>query len=298
MFLWLVYYDFIDWLWLFETGRGKLNGLHAGLVFLAPLGDTPSETLETAHSGHTPLDPPPSILHSVYSAIKHVFNGPPPTSPGHTAPAQTAPATYAAYTGYTAPAAPTGPSGPAHIEEPYSHQPPPPPQPVPQFKPMEPMSWGAVNSYGQPAADETFPDYDPRHPHPSFHHSPVKKSAPTVYPTHKTGLTADKLQKISFNLNKLNDHINHQQRSSEILPQFNGLDAYREMLKKGPFLPTPVVTDNEIGVLPAELLPDLDTTASTTTTTTSTTETPKTTVETRRKDVKYFLRGNTIVQVW
>lgn len=280
-----------------------MNGVHAGLVFLAPLGETPSETLETAHSGHTPLDPPPSILHTVYSAIKNVFNGPVP-SVEHVSPVEhTAPATHTEYSGYTAPAAPTGPSGPSNIVDvPYSHQPPPPPQPVPQFKPM---AWGAVDSYGQPAAADTFPDFEPRHPHPSFDYAAVKKSAPTIYPTHKTGLTADKVQKINFNLNKLRHYMNHQQRSSEVLPQFNGLEAYREMLSKGPLLPTPVVTDNEIGVLPAELLPDPDTTSSTTstttsttsTTTTTTTETPKTTVETRRKDVKYFLRGNKIIQV-
>lgn len=271
--------------------------MHAGLVFLAPLGQ--SEILETAHSGHTPLEPPSSILHSVYSAIKNVFNGPVPTDVGHTAPAaHTAPASLTAYAGHTAPAAPTGPSAPAHIEEPYSYQPPPPPQPIPHFKPM---SWGAVDSYGQPAAAETFSDFEPQHSHQSFEYASAKKSAvPTVYPTHKTGLTAEKLQKINFNLNKLKNQMNLQQRSSEILPQFNGLDAYREMLKKGLFIPTPVVTDNEIGVLPAELLPDPDTTTSTTTTTTTTTTTEKpktTTVETRRKDVKFFLRGNKIIQV-
>ncbi|KOB65808.1 Uncharacterized protein OBRU01_17118 [Operophtera brumata] len=240
--------------------RGKLSGVHAGLVFLAPLGENPSETLETAHSGHTPLEPPSSILHSVYSAIKNVFTGPVPSD-----------------------------------VEPYSYQPPPPPQPFPQFKPM---AWGAVDSYGQPAAVETFPDFEPRHPHESFNYASAKKSAvPTVYPTHKTGLTADKLQKINYNLNKLKNYMNHQQRSSEILPQFNGLDVYREMLKKGTFIPTPVVTDNEIGVLPAELLPDLDTTTSTTTTTTTTEKPKTTTVETRRKDVKFYLRGNKIIQV-
>lgn len=248
--------------------------MHAGLVFLTPLADH-GETLETAHSGHTPLEPPPSVLHTVFSAIKNAFS---------TVPAQT----------YTAPAH-TAPSGPGLLEEPYSHQPPPPPQTVPEFKPM---AWDqpAVNSYGEPAAVDTFSNYDPRNPSPPFDYEAAKHS---IAPTYKSGLTPEKIQKINFNIQKLNNYMNQQARSSEALPNFNGLEAYQELLKKGPLLPTPVVTDNEIGVLPAELLPDLDTvTTTTTSSTTTTTERPQsTTIETRRKDYKYFLRGNRIVLV-
>lgn len=250
-------------------------------MILTPLGGdvAPSETHDVGHSsiGHTPLEPPPSILHTVYSAIKNVFT----------------------------------PAAPAHVEDTYapspnhdylSHQPPPPPQPVPPFKPM---TWDAVNSYGEPAMVDAYPDYDPRHPQQPFSYASSKLAH---VPSYKTGLTPEKVQKISHNLKKLANYMNENiQRSSEILPTFSGLENYQAMLKKGqvPLFPTPVVSDNEIGVLPADFLPDpLTTTSSTTTstTTTTTTEKPTTTAKTesetnRRKDVKFILRGNKIVQV-
>ncbi|XP_013200318.2 uncharacterized protein LOC106142916 [Amyelois transitella] len=254
-------------------GRGKLNGLHAGVLLLTPLGEaSPSETHQATVS-HTPLEPPPSIIHSVYSAIKNAFSS---ASPEYAAEDLTA-----------------------------SHQPPPPPQPVPPFKPM---SWGAVNSYGEPAMPDAYSDYDPRHPHPPFDYAASKKSiVPTAHAVHK-GLTPEKIQKINRNLNKLAAYMNENiQRSSEDLPTFTGLEKYKDMLKKGqvPLFPTPVVTDNEIGVLPAEFLSSDPTTATSTTTTTTsttttTTEKPVTTTEensNRRKDAKYILRGNRIVQV-
>ncbi|XP_022825552.1 uncharacterized protein LOC111355733 [Spodoptera litura] len=295
-------------------GRGKLNGVHAGLVILTPLGDVaPSETLDTAHTehsghtGHTPLDPPPSILHTVYSAIKNAFTSTASTltEPSYGAPSY-APASEPSYGAPSyAPAYPTSygedPIAPA---APVAYQPPPPPQPIPSFKPM---SWGAVNSYGQPAAPDSYIDYDPRTPTHGYmdYATPKRSVAPTVK---KQGLTPEKIQKITTNLKKVTAYINNsqQKRSSEEF-KLTDLEAYREMLTKGeiPFLPTPVVSDNEIGVLPAEILdplPSVATTTSTTTTTTipttsTTTAKPQTTEQTRRQDVKYYLRGNKIVQV-
>ncbi|CAH1646951.1 unnamed protein product [Spodoptera littoralis] len=296
-------------------GRGKLNGVHAGLVILTPLGDVaPSETLDTAHTehsghtGHTPLDPPPSILHTVYSAIKNAFTSTAATltEPSYGAPSY-APASEPSYGAPSyAPAYPNSygedPIAPA---APVAYQPPPPPQPIPSFKPM---SWGAVNSYGQPAAPDSYIDYDPRTPTHGYmdYATPKRSVAPTVK---KQGLTPEKIQKITTNLKKVTAYINNsqQKRSSEEF-KLTDLEAYREMLTKGeiPFLPTPVVSDNEIGVLPAEILdplPSVATTTSTTTTTTipttsTTTAKPQTSTEqTRRQDVKYYLRGNKIVQV-
>lgn len=240
------------------------------------------ETAHTVHPGHTPLDPPPSILHTVYSAIKNAFSSP---APSHAAPTYNAPS-------FTAPSyeAPTAPAAPV------AYQPPPPPQPIPSFKPM---TWGAVNSYGLPAAADSYTDYDPRTPSLGYDYASAKRS---VIPTQKQGLTPDKIQKIQNNLKKVTDYINQQKRSSEEY-KLADLNAYRDMLVKGeiPFLPTPVVSDNEVGVLPAEFLTDLEATATTTTstsTTTTTTEKPKTSTEqNRRQDYKYFLRGNKIVQV-
>lgn len=262
--------------WLFETGRGKLNGLHAGVVILTPIGDAaPSETHE-ANVGHTPLEPPPSILHTVYSAIKNVFSSAAPEYEDSYAP------------------------NPQPL---ISHQPPPPPQPIPPFKPM---AWDAVNSYGEPVMVEAYPDYDPRHPQTPFSYASSKLShVPSIHK--QTGLTPDKVQKISRNLKKLAAYMNENiQRSSEDLPTFSGLATYQEMLKKGqvPLLPTQVVSDNEIGVLPADFLPEpITTTTTTTTSTTTTTPKPKTEAKAesetnRRKDVKFILRGNKIVQVW
>ncbi|KAH9643310.1 hypothetical protein HF086_012980 [Spodoptera exigua] len=283
-----------------NTGRGKLNGVHAGLVILTPLGDVaPSETLDTAHSehsghtGHTPLDPPPSILHTVYSAIKNAFSS---TASTLTEPSYGAPSYAPAYpTSYA-----EDPIAPA---APVAYQPPPPPQPIPSFKPM---SWGAVNSYGQPAAPDSYIDYDPRTPAHGYvdYATPKRSVAPTV----KKGLTPEKIQKITTNLKKVTAYINNQQKRSSEEFKLTDLEAYREMLAKGeiPFLPTPVVSDNEIGVLPAEVLDPLPSVATTTSTTTSTTISttstttakPQTSTEqTRRQDFKYYLRGNKIVQV-
>ncbi|KAM3961007.1 uncharacterized protein ACR2FA_004955 [Aphomia sociella] len=251
-------------------GRGKLNGVHAGVLLLTPLGDaTPSETQEAPNIGHTPLEPPPSILHTVYSAIKNAFSSAAPVY--------------------------------ATNDHSLTNQPPPPPQPVPPFKPM---TWGAVNSYGEPAMADAYSDYDPRNPHPPFDYAQSKKSvAPHVAHKVHHGLTPDKIQKINRNLNKLAMYMNENiQRSSEDLPTFTGLQNYKEMLQKGqiPLFPTPVVTDNDIGVLPADFLPSepADTTSSSTSTTT--TVKPKTTTvngNNRRKDAKYILRGNKIVEV-
>nr|XP_049694510.1 uncharacterized protein LOC110384048 [Helicoverpa armigera] len=272
-------------------GRGKLNGVHAGLVILTPLGEAPAETLDTAHSdytghGHTPLDPPPSILHTVYSAIKNAFTSTAATltEPSH-APSYAAPSYPTSYA-----EEPTAPAAPV------AYQPPPLPQPIPSFKPM---SWGAVNSYGQPAAADSYTDYNPLPPAPSYDYAAPKRSV--VPPVKKQGLTPEKIQKITNNLKKVTAYLNQQKRSSEEF-KLTDLEEYRQMLINGevPFLPTPVVSDNEIGVLPAELLPEpVAVTTSTTTTTTSTsTAKPNTTTEqNRRQDVKYFLRGNKIVQV-
>ncbi|XP_052749374.1 integumentary mucin C.1 [Galleria mellonella] len=267
-------------------GRDKLNGVHAGVLLLTPLGDAvPSQTQEAPSIGHTPLEPPPSILHKVYSAIKNVFSSAAPE--------------YAAN------------------DNSLVHHPPPPPQPVPPFKPM---TWGAVNSYGEPAMADAYSDYDPRNPHPPFEQVASKKSI-TPHVAHKVqqGLTPAKIQKIKRNLNKLAMYMNeHIHRSSEDLPTFTGLEKYKEMIKKGqvPLFPTSVVTDDEIGVLPAEFLPSdtltttstptsSTTTKSTTISSTVTTTTTKTTTKTntttnnnnRSKDAKYYLRGNRIVQV-
>lgn len=255
-------------------GRGKLNGVHAGLIVLTPLGDQ-AETLETAHSGHTPLEPPPSILNTVYSALKNAFSS---TAASYTAPAPS----------YTAP---------GHITEPVYQPPPPLTQPLPDFKPM---SWGAVDSYGLPAASDSYLDYDPRTPSASVTSYDYAAPKRTVVPTiHKKGLTPEKIQKIQHNIKKVTSYLKHQQRSSE---DFNltDMETYKSMLANGqiPFLPTPIVYDNEIGVLPAETLDPLTTTSSSTTTT-STTAKPNTSEneQHRRKDVKYILRGNKIVQV-
>ncbi|KAF9408668.1 hypothetical protein HW555_011732 [Spodoptera exigua] len=231
-------------------GRGKLNGVHAGLVILTPLGD-------------------PSY-------------GAPSYAPAY-------PTSYA-----------EDPIAPA---APVAYQPPPPPQPIPSFKPM---SWGAVNSYGQPAAPDSYIDYDPRTPAHGYvdYATPKRSVAPTV----KKGLTPEKIQKITTNLKKVTAYINNQQKRSSEEFKLTDLEAYREMLAKGeiPFLPTPVVSDNEIGVLPAEVLDPLPSVATTTSTTTSTTISttstttakPQTSTEqTRRQDFKYYLRGNKIVQV-
>jgi hypothetical protein len=90
---------------------------------------------------------------------------------------------------------------------------------------------------------------------------------------------------------------NQNERSSEDLPVFTGLGKYQEMLRNGqiPLLPTPVVTDTEIGVLPADILPDPITTSTTTTAKPKTTAAPSDT--NRRTDTKYILRGNKIVLV-
>ncbi|CAK1545980.1 unnamed protein product [Leptosia nina] len=236
-------------------GRGKLSGVHAGLVILTPLGDAAAS--ESHHPGYPPLEPP-SILNSVYSAIKGVFSSAAPTSDTH-----------------------------------LTHQEPPLSQPVPPFRPM---TWGAVDSYGEPAMVETYPDYDPRTPN-SYDYASSKKSVVSP-PIHSKGLTPDKIQKINKNLDKLAAYMNEHQRSAEVVPKFN--DQYGDMLRKGqiPFLPTPVVSDNEIGVLPAELLPDDD--PITSSSTTSSTSAPNVTSDNssrRKKDTKYILRGNKIVEV-
>ncbi|KAI5646444.1 hypothetical protein NE865_01377 [Phthorimaea operculella] len=219
----------------------KLNGVHAGVVILTPLGDT-SEHDHQEHTGHTPLEPPPSVLNTVYSAIKNAFTSPassyapPPPS-------------------YNPPAPPTGYSTTGLAGEESNYLPPPPPPPIPAFKPME-MSWGAVDSYGQPAAADAFTDYDPRNPHPTFNHASSKNSiAPTRVVVksshHSHKLSPDKLNKINQNLEKLNKYLenNIQVRSSEEQSRFVGMEAFTQMLKKGqvPLLPTPVITDNEIG---------------------------------------------------
>lgn len=232
-------------------------------MILTPLGDiapeAPSETLHTAHSGHTALEPPSSVLHNVFSAIKHVFS-----------------------------AAPT-----AHAEETYLAHPPPPP-PVPSYNSM---AWGAVDSYGLPAVADAYSNYDPHNPHPPFDYATAKKSvAPTKHIPIKYshGLTSDKLKKVQQNIDKLNSYIYDTQRSSEVHPNFNGLEAYKNLLNGKIQMPTPVVTDNDIGVLPADLLPDSTTTTTTTArpTVTTTTDDEK---KRERKDVKYYLRGNKIV---
>lgn len=252
---------------LFETGRNKLSGVQAGFVILTPLSDTaPSEMLHTAHSGYTTVESTPSILKNVFSAIKNVFS-----------------------------AAPT-----AHAEETLlTHHPPPPIQPIPPF---QPMSWGAVDSYGLPAATDAYSSYDPHNPHPPFDYATSKTSViPTKHISfaHSQGLNSKKLQKINHNLDKLNVYLHDTQRSSEVVTNFNGLEAYRNLLQGNLQVPTPVVTDNDIGVLPADLLPDSATTMTATTTTTekSTTESAATGEEKKRdrKDLKYYLRGNKII---
>ncbi|XP_061377693.1 uncharacterized protein LOC116766940 [Danaus plexippus] len=238
-------------------GRGKLSGVHAGLVILTPLAEA-GNIEHHESSGHTALEPPPSLLHTVYSAIKDAFS-----------------------------------SAATHTEETVlTDQVPPPPQPMPPFKPM---AWGAVNSYGEPA--DSYTDYDPRNPYPPYSYASSKLSSAPSQPKHQ-GLTQEKIQKINANLEKVNAYLNENQRSSEEVPSFN--TQYTDMLRKGliPFLPTPVVSDNEIGVLPGELLPDPLTTTSTSTTTVST---PKNTTDKenkrQKKDIKYLLRGNRILQV-
>lgn len=277
---------------VFETGRGggKLNGVHAGLVILTPLGEEQADNYhasssDVAHSDHTPLEPPPSLLHSAFSAIRNVLSG------GNASPSYGFPTP-------TAGAAPTGPGGPDIIEHP----------PPPAYNSV---SWGAVNSYGEPAAADILPSYPPSAP--SSHSQFERYSGAKSYPSHsnvKHGLTPDRLQKITANLDKI-AHLTASHRSSEELPHFDGLDVYRNMLMKGakiPLLPTPVVIDAEIGVLPAEVLPSAPSSAepsttkppplSPTSTASSTTTTASKDDKTRRKkDVKYFLRGNKIVLV-
>ncbi|XP_048478884.1 SKI family transcriptional corepressor 2 isoform X1 [Plutella xylostella] len=251
-------------------GRSKLNGVHAGLVILTPLAETNEVQHVAATAHHTPLEPPSSLLHSAFSAIKNVFSSAAPSYP------------------------------PAEL-----HEQPPPPQPAPPFRPM---TWGAVNSYGEPATVDSFTDYDPRNQHQSFDYASSKKSSvPKIPSVQQHGLTPEKLHKISANLDKL-AHM-QLQRSSEELPRFDAVSAYRQLLQgaRMPFLPTPVVSDAELGVLPAELLspePPSPSPMTTTTTTTTTTPAPPTTTTQpseektrRRKDVKYILRGNKIVVV-
>nr|XP_026492757.1 uncharacterized protein LOC113398311 [Vanessa tameamea] len=247
-------------------GRGKLSGVHAGVVILTPLGDTiPSGSQNSA--GYTPLEPPPSVLNTVYSAIKNVFST----------------------------------NTPSQQDSTIVDQVPPPPQPVPPFRPM---GWGAVNSYGEPAMVDSYTDYDPNYQYPPYDYASSKLSvAPSAHKhVHSQGLTPSKIKKINANLDKLNAYMNDNQRSSDEQPRLN--KDYAEMLKKGliPLLPTQVVSDNEIGVLPAEFLPD----PMTFTTTTTTTTTPPTTTRNsstgtestrRKKDTKFILRGNRIVQV-
>lgn len=237
-------------------------------MILTPLDNAAhSETLHTAHSGHTTSGSTPSILNNVFSAIKNVFS-----------------------------AAPT-----AHAEETtLTQHPPPPPQPFTSYQ--QPMSWGAVDSYGLPAATDSYSNYDPHNPHPPFDYGTSKKFiTPTKHipVAHSYGLTSDKIQKINHNLEKLNAYIHDTQRSSEALPNFNGLEVYRDMLKSKIQLPTPVVTDNDIGVLPGDLIPDATSTMTATTTTTpkSTTESAPAGEELKRdrKDLKYYLRGNKII---
>lgn len=238
--------------------------MHAGLVILTPVGDAAHSETHHSHQGYTPLEPPPSILNTVFTAVKDVFSS----------------------------------AAPIHADESVIDQVPPPPQPYPSFKPM---TWGAVNSYGEPAMADSYTDYDPKHTY-SYDYASAKKSV--VPSSHKhEGLTSAKIQKINANLAKVNHYLNENQRSSEVLPRFN--KDYAEMLKKGvvSLLPTPVVNDNEIGVLPAELLPDpLTTTSTTTIRTTTTTNAPKNETGNaentrRKKEVKFILRGNRIVQV-
>ncbi|XP_068631460.1 uncharacterized protein [Battus philenor] len=242
-------------------GRGKLSGVHAGLVILTPLGDAVhGESHQTASVGHTPLEPPPSILNTVFTAVKDVFSPAATNTAEHTAP---------------------------HLA--------PPPPPIPNFKPM---SWGALDSYGEPVATDAYIDYDPRNPHPPFNYAASKHSiVPALHK--KEGLTPAKIQKINHNLSKLAALMNgNVQRSLDDEPQLNK-ERLEEMLKTGrAFLPTPT-SDNEIGVLPAELLPDDDptTTQATTTTTTAGSTTATESTANRRKDVRFFLRGNKIVQV-
>lgn len=274
-----------------ETGRSKLTGVHAGLVLLAPLGDDSSNAIHHAPTGpsHTPLEPPPSILHSAYSAIKDAISH---VVPSHAPPA---PTSYAA-------------EHHEHHEnqEIHDHPPPPPPPPVPPFKPMQ---WPAFNSYGEPAAPDSYSDYSPLQNYntvPSYDHYAAAKHSKTSHyhqPGVSHGLTPEKLRKIQKNLDKL-AHLNLHQRSSEEQPQFNALEAYRLLFEKGsPLLPTPVVDDAEIGVLPAAVLPtELPTLPSsppspTVTTTTPTTAPPTDEKTRRRKEAKFVLRGNKIVIV-
>lgn len=234
-------------------------------MILTPLDNTaPNEALHTAHSGHTTLESPPSILNNVFSAIKNVFSA--------------APTAHAAETTLT-------------------HHPPPPIQPIPPF---QPMSWGAVDSYGLPASTDAYSSYDPHNPHPPFDYTISKKSvAPPKHYTNSYGLTSKKIHKINNNIEKLNAYLYNNHRSSEVLPNFNGLEAYEDLLKGKIQMPTPVVTDNDIGVLPAELLPDTSTTMTATTMTTAkpTTESATEGEEKKRerKDLKYYLRGNKII---
>ncbi|XP_013139005.1 PREDICTED: uncharacterized protein LOC106103714 isoform X2 [Papilio polytes] len=236
-------------------GRGKLAGVHAGVVILAPLGDAAHGETHQHSVGHTPLEPPPSILNTVYTAVKDVFTSASPSLQS---------------------------SEPQHLAIP--------PPPLPDFKPM---TWGAVDSYGEPASTDAYLDYDPRNPQPPFAHATSKHSiVPSLYK--KEGLTPAKIQKINRNLSKLAAYMNNNvQRSLDDAPQFNK-DRFEEILMKTgkAFLPTPT-SDNDVGVLPAELLPDLDLTTTTTTTARTTTDSDAN----RRTDVKFFLRGNKIVQV-
>ncbi|GBP18896.1 hypothetical protein EVAR_20428_1 [Eumeta japonica] len=267
------------------NGRGKLGGLHAGLILLTPLGHGAAVAEETAEApvavppGQTPLEPPSSFLSTAFSAIKGAFS-----------PAAAAPI----------PVPVTSPELDLH------GHPAPPPPPVPAFKPM---SWGGpeIDPYAEPVAADPYADYNAQHSQPPFDvYAHSKSSAPKAQ-AHSHNLTPEKIQKIQKNVQKvLEMHKNNHQRSSEDFPRFDGLDFYRNVLQKGgkiPLLPTPVVTDAELGVLSADLQPAEQSSTTTTTTTTSTTtarpKTRTTTVENsrRKKDIKYYLRGNRIVEV-
>lgn len=257
------------------TGRGKLNGLHAGLILLTPVGGESHGEMQHAASeiSHTPLEPPSSFLHTAFSAIKNVFSSVAPSSAYHEPPEE------------------------SHHEEIIDHPPPP-------VQPFQSISWGAVNSYGDPASVDTYPDYDPRHPHQPFDvHASSKSARHSHYVPKEPIITPEKIQKIRKNINKALKMHQSMHRSSEELPQLNSLNVYSQMLMKGgqlPLFPTPVVTDAEIGVLSGELQPSPESSTTTTTTTntskvivqSTTTESPR-----RKKDIKYILRGNRIVEV-
>lgn len=257
--------------------------MHAGLILLTPVGgDSQKEVHQhIQHSSsepvHTPLEPPPSIIHSVFSAIKDVFSPATPTE-------------HISHDSHDIP------HDLSHDAQELEYHPPPPiAQHVPEFKPM---AWGAVNSYGDPAIVDTYPDYDPRHPTPPFNvHASAKKS---VAPKKQYSIPPEKLQKIRHNINKvLKFHENQlHQRSSEVLPTIDPLDVYRKMLEGNlPLAPTQIVTDADIGVLSAEMQPSHETQKSSVISSTSSPESSTTEVSRRKKDVGFVLRGNRIVQM-